>query len=189
MEKSFQNPSNYIIFPIKKPTITESLSEIVKDYGNTKAYFDAIKLYIKSTVENYAIDDFTLGKDFQLDMEKFIEEFNNETYDKSQMPNGGIVLSECYEEMNYIGKCPIYVPLSTNAEINSKTYGLIPEDFTFYTCKYFLNETSGRMMEGDLNARFEISIIDGSMIIKNNGLNENYLCSETRLSTNEVRVR
>ncbi len=185
------NSKYYSIFPIAKPKITEYFNETVKDYGNTKANFDAIKLYIISEIKSKYLQyiDTSLLNEFELDCDIFKEEYNNESYDKTQMPNGLDVLWDCYNEMLYAGKCPIFVSLPTNTEIYNKTRGLIPDSFSLFTFKYLLQESSGRWAEGGVSARIDISVSNNNFIIKNNGVDENYLKSELCLPIKEVVVR
>lgn len=191
-KKHFQNVNNFDVFPITKPVITEYITETVKDYGNTKARFDAIKLYVISVFEKYGNKDKLDSKlvhDFELDTLKFMEEFQKETYDKTQMPNGLEVLNECYERMDIVGKCPIYYSSPINTEIFNKTYGLLPNDVSFNINSFFLHETIGTMMEGPLEARINMSVSENSLIIATSGIDEDYLRSAMSLPLKEVYVR
>ncbi|MBQ3629161.1 MAG: hypothetical protein II947_09075 [Bacteroidaceae bacterium] len=190
-KKFFLNVKYYSIFPITKPKITEHLGERIIDYGYPNRNFDAIKLYIISEVKSKYLSyiNKSLLDDFELDCKIFTENFNSESYDKSQMPNGLEVLYDCYNEMIYIGKCPIFVNSPANSEICNKTRGLISKDFSLFTYSYFLHETSGKMMQGGLNARIDVSISDDNMIIKNDGVDNEYLKSNLCLPIKDVKIR
>lgn len=190
--KHFQNVINYDVFPITEPVVTEYMLETVKDYGNTNACFDAIKLYVKAIVNEYGIRnvmDSNLVMDFESDTVKFLEEFKNATYDKTQIPNGSVVLNECYERMDKVGKCPIYVQLPNNAEITNKTYCLIPDDISFNIDSFYLRETSSTMKEENLDARIDLSISDNCMIIKSNGFYRTFLHPDLSLPIREIYVK
>lgn len=188
----FLNSTSYALFPITKPKITESARERIIDYGNTHAYFDAIKMYIKSVIDKWgihSIGDITIEHKFEQDTIHFIENINNASYDTSKIPNGIDVLYNCYDRMNEVGKCPIFVSHTSNTEIYNHTLGLIPKDLTLFTEKYFLHETSGKMMEGRLDAVISLNLSNDYMVITNSGLDEKYLSSNLCLPIKSTNVR
>lgn len=91
--------------------------------------------------------------------------------------------------MNQVGKCPIFASSSNNTEIYNKTYGLIPQNITFNVTKFFMQETSGAMLEGELNSQLNIDMQEGNLVLTCRGMDEQCLKSELSLPIKDNYVR
>lgn len=190
-KKHFKNVDNYSIFPITAPTIKEYFNQTEIDYGNTTEYFDSIFLYIYNHV-NIGTQSF-FGYDeirsrFISNKDSFFNEYNQKQHGSENTINGECVLRDCYNRMNQIGKCPIFVPSATNNEICNKTYGLISGGQTFIVSRFFIHETSGTMSEGLSYSQIKIDIQDGMMKLFCEGINEQYLRSEISIPIRDTFV-
>lgn len=190
-KKHFNNVNNYSIFPITVPNVKEEFNQTLIDYGNTTAYINSILLYIYNLVNDEK--QFFFGYDeiknrFVSNKESFFNEYGQNQNDIVEAIDGERTLQDCYNRMNQTGKCPIYVPLSSNTEIYGKTYGLIPDRLRFNVTKYFLQETSGTMSEGESNSQIIIDIQDGMMNLLNDGINDQYLRNDIYLPIRDCFV-
>lgn len=191
-KKYFKNVDNYSLFPITVPKKTETFDQSIIDWGNTNVVFDSIFLYIYGQIDIDSQPFFgneEIRKKFISSKNAFFDEYNQKQQESDGILDGERALNDCYDRMNQVGKCPIYVPSDANNEINNKTYGLIPNKISFCVSKYFLHETSGAMSEGELNAQIMFDIQDGFINISCMGINEQYLKNEFSLPLRESRVR
>ena len=174
-KKHFDNLNNFSLFPISIPQEKEDFNRILVDYGDTTAYFDSIFLYIYNLIDNDSQSFFgndEIKRKYIAYKESFLNEYNQKEHGTEENLNGNRVLRDCYDRMNQIGKCPIYVPSSTNSDIYNKTYGLIPHGLTFFASKFFMQETTGNMSEGELNMQIKIDIQDDMMQTFCEGIDE-----------------
>lgn len=190
-KKRFNDVSNYSIFPITIPQIKEYFNQTVTDYGNTEAYYDSMLLYVYNhiNIDSQSFwDNDEIRSKFISNKETFLDEYNQKQHEVAL--DGNRVMRDCYNRMNQVGKCPIFVPSETNSEIYNKTYGLIPHSLSFDAYKFFLHETSGTMSEGELlNAKIKLDIREGLFSIICEGLNEQYLKNEIFLPIRDFYVR
>lgn len=189
--KRFSNVSNYPIFPITAPQTKEYFNQTVTDYGNTEAYYDSMLLYVYNHInidsQSFWHNDEIRSK-FISNKESFLDEYNQKQHEV--VLDGDRVMRDCYNRMNQVGKCPIFVPSETNSEIYNKTYGLISRSMSFNAYKFFLHETSGTMSEGDLlEAQLKLDIQEGLFSIICKGLNEQYLRNEIFLPIRDFYVK
>ena len=190
--KRLKDVDNYSLFPLTVPNVTEYANQRVIDYGNTSAFFDSILLYIYNQIDSENqpfFDKEEIRKRFNSIKESFFSDYAQRSYDSDENIDGKQVLKDCYNRMNQVGKCPIFVASESNNEIYNKTYGLIPHNLTFVVTKYFLHETSGPMSEGELNSQIMFDIQEGFINISCIGINEQYLKNEFSLPLRECRVR
>ncbi len=191
-KKYFKNVDNYSLFPITVPKKTETFNQTIIDWGNTNNVFDSIFLYIYDQIDIDSQPFFgneEIRNKFISSKNAFFDEYNQKQQESDGILDGERALIDCYDRMNQVGKCPIYVPSDANNEINNKTYGLIPHKISFSVIKYFLHETSGPMSEGELNSQIMFDIQEGFINISCIGINEQYLKNEFSLPVRECRVR
>lgn len=191
-KKHFCNVNNYSLFPITKPIVKEYYNETVTDWGNTTAYFDSIFRYIYNLVDSNSQPFFgyeEIRGRFDSNKATFVNEYYQKQDDTNETIDGEYVLKDCYERMNQVGKCPIFVPALTNSEIYNKTYGLIPQRLAFYVEKFFLHETSGIMSEGESNSQLNIDMLEGRLELFQTGINEQYLKSKIILPIRDNYVK
>lgn len=190
-KKRFNDVSNYSIFPITIPQTKEYFNQTVIDYGNTEAYYDSMLLYVYShiNIDSQSFwDNDEIRSKFISNKETFLDEYNQKQHEV--VLDGDRVMRDCYNRMNQVGKCPIFVPSETNSEIYNKTYGLVPHCLSFNAYKFFFHETSGTMSEGELlNAQIKLDIREGLFSIICEGLNEQYLRNEIFLPIRDLFVR
>lgn len=191
--KRFCDVNNYAIFPITIPTIKEYYNQTVKDYGNTEAYFTSIFLYIYNRINVNNLSFFgqeELKCKFVSNKETFLYEYRQKQHDREESIDGELALRDCYNRMNQIGKCPIFVPSKDNTEIYNKTYGLIPHCQLFNATKFFLHESSGTMSEGELlSTHIKFDVYEDRMNIFSDGISEQYMRSEILLPIRDIYVR
>lgn len=190
--KFFNNADNYPIFPITVPNVKEYFNETVIDYGNTSVIFDSILLYIYNKIDSETqpfFENEEIRNRFKIIKESFFNDYAQRSYDSDENIDGEQALKQCYNRMNQVGKCPIFIPSESNTEIYNKTYGLIPYNLTFFVTKYFLDETSGIMSEGESNSQIEIVIEDDKMNISCVGISEKYLKNEICLPIRDNHVK
>ncbi len=185
----FLNSNNYSIFPITEPKITENFNQTIIDYGNTAAYFDSIFLFIYHNVNinNQSFFGYeNLKSKFISNKDSFFSEYHQ--HDNSiETIDGEQTIRDCYNRMNQAGKCPLYVPSVNNTEFYNKTYGFTDVQ-SFIATRFFLDESSGTMSEGELSALLNIDIKDGKLILSSTGINVKYLRNGLCLSIREIRV-
>ena len=191
-KKHFNNVNNYSLFPITQPIVKEYFNETVTDWGNTTAYFDSIFISIYNLVDSNSQSFFgyeEIRNRFDSNKSTFFNEYYQKQDDIDESIDGKRVLKDCYERMNKVGKCPIFVPASTNSEIYTKTYGLIPQCLTFNVEKFFLHETSGIMSEGESNSQITIDMQEGRLELFQTGIDEQYLKSRIVLPIKDNYVK
>lgn len=191
-KKRFKNLDDYSIFPITVPTVKEYFNETVTDYGNTAAYYDSIFLYIYNHVNSSSqtfFGDDEIRNNYNSNKAAFFDEYKQNQHDFDDPVDGEKALRDCYNRMNQVGKCPIFVSSSNNTEIYNKTYGLIPQNITFNVTKFFMQETSGAMLEGELNSQLNIDMQEGNLVLTCRGMDEQCLKSELSLPIKDNYVR
>ncbi len=180
-KKHFNNVRNFSLFPIKVPQVKDELYQTIMDYGNTTEYFDSILIDIYNHVNIDILSFFEsneIKSRFIHNKESFFNEYNQKQHGLVEKINAESVLRDCYNRMNQIGKCPIFVPSTTNTEICNKTYGLITHGQTFNVSRFFLHETPVTMAEGELNTQIKFDIQDGMIELLCKGIKEQYLKNE-----------
>ena len=103
--KRFGNVSNFSLFPIVEPKVTEYGNETVLDYGDTKKYIDAIFLYIYNCTGVDKCDfwgDESLRNKYTVHRQKFYEEYAQMQQDVSVKLDGGEILLDCNSVLNVL---------------------------------------------------------------------------------------